>query len=635
MSHKRLMALALCCTTLFTNNIGVCAANKYVNMTLTYDYTQHKYSAEEVFVAINGNKLTGLKMPPIVLNNFTLVPAREVFEAMGATVEWKKDLEQVYVKYNDKLVVIPIGSTKAYVNGQATTMQTAAKIINNKTMIPLRFVATSLGMQVSWDTKTRVADIDTGNISSGDVVEATEETTTTVAPVITTTTEQTTTTETATEETTTVASTTETTTEQTTAAEVNNISAITFSKGNSYKDIITIEGDYNPDVSKAFSSDNKTLTLSINNAKLVADKGNIDEGAYISSGYYYQNNGNVVTVSLNLKDSNMAVDIRQLGNNKTTVTVTYASSNSTDSNNSSSSNSNSSLSGNCGYDAENARFYFKNNGSINIKNIIESDNYNDLNYKLTLNGDYTSIFSNTTYPVNSSYINNIVVNSTATSTVITFSEKKIMTVLMSEADGYIYIKPVLPKERYSKIIVLDAGHGGSDPGASGNGLIEKNLTLSMLNKARALFDSDGTIKCYATRTTDTYPSFNDRTDLGNDVGDAFISIHINAAANTSAAGTETYSLYANDQGNGLTSYGLASEILKNLLSQLGTKDRKVKSENWIVLRQSKIPASLIEIGFITNSGDAAIMGSDAGQQKVAQAIFDSVKNLFNQYPPVR
>lgn len=635
MSHKRLMALALCCTTLFTNNIGVCAANKYVNMTLTYDYTQHKYSAEEVFVAINGNKLTGLKMPPIVLNNFTLVPAREVFEAMGATVEWKKDLEQVYVKYNDKLVVIPIGSTKAYVNGQATTMQTAAKIINNKTMIPLRFVATSLGMQVSWDTKTRVADIDTGNISSGDVVEVTEETTTTVAPVITTTTEQTTTTETTTEETTTVASTTETTTEQTTAAEVNNISAITFSKGNSYKDIITIEGDYNPDVSKAFSSDNKTLTLSINNAKLVADKGNIDEGAYISSGYYYQNNGNVVTVSLNLKDSNMAVDIRQLGNNKTTVTVTYASSNSTDSNNSSSSNSNSSLSGNCGYDAENARFYFKNNGSINIKNIIESDNYNDLNYKLTLNGDYTSIFSNTTYPVNSSYINNIVVNSTATSTVITFSEKKIMTVLMSEADGYIYIKPVLPKERYSKIIVLDAGHGGSDPGASGNGLIEKNLTLSMLNKARALFDSDGTIKCYATRTTDTYPSFNDRTDLGNEVGDAFISIHINAAANTSAAGTETYSLYANDQGNGLTSYGLASEILKNLLSQLGTKDRKVKSENWIVLRQSKIPASLIEIGFITNSGDAAIMGSDTGQQKVAQAIFDSVKNLFNQYPPVR
>ena len=270
----------------------------------------------------------------------------------------------------------------------------------------------------------------------------------------------------------TVESTTETTTEQTTVADVNNISAITFSKGSSYKDIITIEGDYNPNVSKTFSSDNKTLTLSVNNAKLVTDKGDIGEGAYVSSGYYYQNNGNVVTISLNLKDSNTVVDVRQLGSNKTTVTVTYASSNSTDSNNnSSSSNDNSNISGNCGYDTENARFYFKNNGSINIKNIIEADNYNDLNYKLTLNGDYTSIFSNTTYPVNSNYINNINVSTTASSTVITFSEKKIMTVLISESNGYVYIKPVLPKERYSKIIVLDAGHGGNDPGASGNGLI--------------------------------------------------------------------------------------------------------------------------------------------------------------------
>lgn len=119
------------------------------------------------------------------------------------------------------------------------------------------------------------------------------------------------------------------------------------------------------------------------------------------------------------------MDVRQLGSNKTTVTVTYASSNSTDSNNnSSSSNDNSNISGNCGYDTENARFYFKNNGSINIKNIIEADNYNDLNYKLTLNGDYTSIFSNTTYPVNSNYINNINVSTTASSTVITFSEKE-------------------------------------------------------------------------------------------------------------------------------------------------------------------------------------------------------------------
>lgn len=638
MSRKRLMALALCVTTFVTSNINVFAANKYVTMTLTYDYTNHRYSAEEVFVAINGNKLTGLKMPPIVLNDFTLVPAREVFEAMGATVEWKKELEQVYVKYNDKLVVIPIGSTKAYVNGTATNMQTAAKIINNKTMIPLRFVATSLGMKVNWNKTTRIADIDTGNISSDNIDDTTITTTvavttteesTTEATTLNTTTEATT----STTEATTV-TTKETTTETTsTVADINNISSIILTKGSSSKDSLVIQGDYTPKVKSTFSSDGKTLTLDIENSKLNIEKGYTGEGIYVSEGYYYQNNNNVVTISLKLKSS-VSVDIRSLGNNKTTALINYSSSDTgatTDKNTS----TNSSQSAKCGYDAENGRLYIKNDGSINIKNILEADNYNDLNYKLTLNGDYSNILSNATYTVNSAYVNSITVNVTSSSTVININEKKIMAVDISESNGYVYIKPVLPKEKYDKIIVLDAGHGGSAPGASGNGLIEKNLTLSMLNKARALFDKDGTIKCYATRTTDIYPSFNDRTDLGNEVGDAFISIHINAAANASAAGTETYSLYANDQGNGLTSYGLASEILNNLLSQLGTKNRKVKSENWIVLRQSKIPATLIEIGFITNSGDASIMGSDAGQQKVAQAIFDSVKTLFNKYKPVR
>jgi N-acetylmuramoyl-L-alanine amidase len=80
---------------------------------------------------------------------------------------------------------------------------------------------------------------------------------------------------------------------------------------------------------------------------------------------------------------------------------------------------------------------------------------------------------------------------------------------------------------------------------------------------------------------------------------------------------------------------LAEKILNNLLSNIGTTNRGVKSENWIVLRQSKIPATLIEIGFITNSGDASIMGSASGQEKVARAIVDAVTELFNKYPPVR
>ncbi len=474
-------------------SVHISAANKYISMTLRYDYTDHNYIAEEVFVAIDGKNLTDLTMPPIILNDYTLVPAREVFEGVGANVEWKSDLEQVYVEYEDNLVVIPIDSSTAYVNGTRSVMQTEAKIINNKTMIPLRFVTTALGFEIEWDNSTRVANIITKTAAA-----TTTTTTTTTTTAATTTT-------------------TEAQTEQTTAA-------------------IVYDTSYND----SFGFDS-------------------------SSGYFY------------IKDSKDLID---------------------------------------------------------IDDFVHIDDYNNLIYTLTLSGNYQDILTTSTMTSTISGISSVSVSADSSEAVITFYETQIMAYNISKSNDFVYITPVLPKDKYSKIIVLDAGHGGTDPGASGNNLVEKDLTLKMLLAAKALFDNSD-IKCYVTRDSDTYPSFDDRTDLANEVGDAFISIHINSATNASASGTETYSLYANDLGNGLTSYRLAEEMLNQLLSKLGTVDRKVKSESWIVLRQSTVPATLIEIGFISNESDAAIMGSDDGINKVAQAIYDGVTNLFNTYTPVR
>lgn len=509
---SQITAIVLLFVLILSSTVG--AANKYVNMTLRYDYSDHKYNAEEVFVAINGKKLTNLVMPPIILNGYTLVPAREVFEGVGADVEWKKELEQVYIKYNDNLVVIPIDSSKAYLNGKSTSMQTKAKIINNKTMIPLRFVTTALGFNIEWNKTTRIANI---------VTKAEITTTTATTTTITTTT---TTTE-ATTETTTKA--VETTTQQTTTA-------------------VT------------------TTTTSTQN-----------------------NNSNI---NVNYED-------------------------------------------NFGFDNTNGRFYIKDlENKINIDDFVHYDDYYNLSYALVLNGNYQDLLSTSSFQATSKGISGVNVLVSQNDVKITFNETQIMAMDIQKSGYYVYIKPVLPKEKYSKIIVLDAGHGGSDPGASGNNLVEKDLTLNMLLAAKKRFDNSD-IKCYVSRNTDMYPSFNDRTNLANEVGDAFISIHINAASSTQANGTETYSLYANDLGNGLTSYRLAEEMLNQLLSKLGTNNRKVKSENWIVLRQSKVPATLIEIGFITNSGDAAKMGNQDGYDKVGQAIYDGVVNLFNTYPPVR
>jgi N-acetylmuramoyl-L-alanine amidase len=492
-------------------------AAKYVTLTLTYDYTKHKYNAEEVKLAVNGNELTDLSMPPIIFNGYTLVPAREVFEALGAKVDWKDEISQVYISYEGRLVVLPTDATKAYVDGNGFNMAIPAKIINNKVMIPVRFVSEALGLKVEWDNSTRIVNVSDGNAAVQSTTAATTQTTT-VETTVETTTVATTTTESTTQATTATVTTTEATTQATTSSAVS----------------VTGTKDF-------------------------------------------------------------------------------------------------------GYDSESGSIYIKNLGNaIDINNIVHTDDYRGLTYTLTIYGDYRGLVDTASYDVNSAYINKLLINCDAAKTSIVFDEKVIMAADVTNDGTYIRIKPVTPKQKYKKIVVLDAGHGGSDPGAIGNNLVEKDLTLGILLKAAEQFEANGDVKAYVTRDSDFYPSFDNRTDLGNEVGDAFISIHINSAgSNSEALGTETYSLNANDQGNGLTSYMLAERILNNLLTNVGTVNRGVKSENWIVLRQSDIPATLIEIGFITNASDAAFMGSEDGQTKAAKAIVDAVESLFNEHPPVR
>lgn len=484
MKLKNLFILTI--SLLFLFGTTTLAANKYISLTLTYDYQNHNYNAEEVFVAVDNVKLTNLSMPPIILNNYTLVPAREVFENLGATVEWKKDIEQVYITYNNTLIIIPIDSTKAYVNGQPQTMDTAAKIINNKTMIPLRFVSTALGFEIKWNDKTRIANI---------ITKA--ETTT-----ITTT------------ETTTKYTVTEITTETTTYQAVQ--------------------------------------TTFVQNENI-----------------YYEND----------------------------------------------------------------KLYIKNNGNIQLSDITEYDNYNDKNYTIEINRNLSNYINNITFNPNSDKIKSCTVTVGTDKTTISFNENKIIAVNLIENNNYICIETVLPKEKYNKIIVLDAGHGGEMPGAIGNDLIEKDLTLKIALSAQEKFDNNSSIKCYMTRTTDVNPSFDDRTSLANEVGDMFVSVHINSANSPDAHGTETFCQYANDLGNGLTSYRVAEEMLNQLLNKLGTNNRNVKAGDLKVLRDSKIPASLIEVGFISNADDAKLMSNSIDE--IGQAIYDGVINLFDKYPAVR
>lgn len=189
--------------------------------------------------------------------------------------------------------------------------------------------------------------------------------------------------------------------------------------------------------------------------------------------------------------------------------------------------------------------------------------------------------------------------------------------------------PTATYDSSAKLIVIDAGHGGSDAGANreynGTRVNEKDLTLSIALKTRDILKSNG-YNVQMTRETDTYPTLTARAQFANDANAAiFVSIHINSAESEEASGTEVY--YAplnNGTEYGVKSSTLAKAMLDNLISGLSSRNRGVKSANHLVTRTSLMPASLVEIGFISNEAEAEKMCSASYQQKAAQAIASGI-----------
>lgn len=190
--------------------------------------------------------------------------------------------------------------------------------------------------------------------------------------------------------------------------------------------------------------------------------------------------------------------------------------------------------------------------------------------------------------------------------------------------SYISDEPV--QSQPQKIIAVDAGHGGSDPGASGNGLIEKNITLDVAKRLETYL-ANGGYKVVMTRTDDTYINLDDRVKYALDHGaDIFISIHVNSFSGASANGTETY--YYNGGSNIEESKKLATFMETRLLEAMDTSNRGVKTADYRVLKANKVPATLVELAFITNSNDAKKLGSPTYRDKTAKALYLGIQDYY-------
>ncbi|USK62196.1 N-acetylmuramoyl-L-alanine amidase [Peribacillus asahii] len=177
-----------------------------------------------------------------------------------------------------------------------------------------------------------------------------------------------------------------------------------------------------------------------------------------------------------------------------------------------------------------------------------------------------------------------------------------------------------------KTLVIDAGHGGKDPGTSANGMSEKDIALDVTKSLVKRLEASGA-KVIMTREGNTYPTLEDRVDIANQHdADIFVSVHVNSGP-PSAAGTESY---YDSSKNPQSAEGkmLATEIQKQINTLLGTANRGVRDKGFYVIKYTEMPSVLVELGFVTNSEDAKKLSSQ--RNLFAQAIYNGIIAYYNK-----
>jgi len=231
---------------------------------------------------------------------------------------------------------------------------------------------------------------------------------------------------------------------------------------------------------------------------------------------------------------------------------------------------------------------------------------------------------------------------------------------------------VLNAQRKQYVIVLDAGHGGKDPGNLGNGYLEKNIALNVAQLVGKNLLQENDIKVVYTRYEDVFIDLWKRGAIANEAkADLFVSIHCDShTSNAFGAGTFVLGLRGNtknleiakrenasilmednfqDRYKGFDpnsaesmiglsllqeenldkSLSIASLIQNNFALKLNRNDRKVKQDNFQVLRETIMPSVLIELGFLTNKNEGKYLNSTNGQNQMANAIADAIKNYIS------
>jgi len=547
---KLLISLIVCLFTLLIA-VNVYAAS-YIKLNM--DGKTIIYRDPPVNIAIDGKKMI-FDVPAIIINGRTLVPVRAVSENFGADVKWDGKLNKVTITYDGKKIELFINKNYAYINGKKITLDAPAKIINNRTMVPIRFVSEALNGKVEWDEKLRTVYIKTPKFKFA----------------------------------------------------VTNVSY----QNDSGKTVITVESDYRMDFIPSYLENPYRLVIDIPNSELKVQKYEIPiEANRINSVRMsqYSINPYMTRVVVDF-DEKKDYTLRLSEDGKKLYVIVQGYS----------------------VDAVNV-----NNDQITVKTQSEDfDIYkvHDPNYLvIDIPGSYLSKdIEKGDSKIDNYFIKDMSILELKDKVRIKFDLKDKIKFEYHNENGNIVIK--LNKDEADKpIIVLDAGHGGEDPGAisAQKGLKEKDLNLDITLKLKDMLVNSG-YEVYLTRSEDVLPALKERADFANKIdADIFVSIHNNSHPNPMISGTQVL-YFPNGFNDDLRdNYKLAEIIHKNLIHNLGTTDMGIiERPNLAVLKYTKMPAVLVEVAFLSNSQDEALLETDQFRLKAAEGIYNGIKEYFD------
>ncbi|MBA9085282.1 N-acetylmuramoyl-L-alanine amidase [Fontibacillus solani] len=261
---------------------------------------------------------------------------------------------------------------------------------------------------------------------------------------------------------------------------------------------------------------------------------------------------------------------------------------------------------------------------VDIPQAAFSDNFRNT---LSLDDQFKGEFSITDDTKISGIRYSLFSNSPSTIRVVMVLNQDSLYSVTNSGEGQVFIDLEEKRDTGRKLVVIDAGHGGSQPGAIGvTKKQEKDFTLGVALKVETILKQDPSIDFVLTRTTDVTMSLQDRVKVANDLAaDLFVSIHGNSLdtikTGNNPSGSETY--YSRDE-----SIPFANVMHKHLVAATGLNDRKVRYSSLHVTRETVMPAVLLEAGYLSNTGDETLMYTEEFQQRVAEGIVAGIKEYL-------